>query len=294
MFDACQMRRCVNVTIVDDVILENVESFDLYLERTSDLDSRITLDPAHGVLEFADNDVAAVGLERTFYNVSEGVGAMNVCAIVYSPIVPCPVNFSFDVSLSTNYDCSSANGSAVSSLNYSLSDTTLTFAACETKRCMSVSIVDDDTPGNVESFDVTLERTTDLDSRIALDPVNGILEITDNDGAAVCLENTFYQVSESGGMVEVCAILYGPNCPMNFAFDINLLTLDGSAVSPSDYGAMDTLLNFNELQMRSCVNMSIVDDAILEDDESFDVTLERTPDLDSRITLDDPSSAWST
>ena len=32
--------------------------------------------------------------------------------------------------------------------------------------------------------------------------------------------------------------------------------------------------------------MSIVDDAILEDDESFDVTLERTPDLDSRITLD--------
>ena len=148
--------------------------------------------------------MAAVGLERTFYNVSEGVGVMEVCAIVYSPIVSCPVNFSFDVSLSTNYDCSSANGSAggkygictlknydyfilllsstVSSLNYSLSDTTLTFAACETKRCMSVSIVDDDTPGNVGSFDVTLERTTDLDSRIALDPVNGILEITDNDG----------------------------------------------------------------------------------------------------------------
>lgn len=49
---------------------------------------------------------------------------------------------------------------------------------------------------------------------------------------------------------------------------------------------MDTLLNFNELQMKSCVNMSIVDDAIVENVESFDVTLERTPDLDGRIILD--------
>jgi hypothetical protein len=28
-YDACQMRSCVDVTIVDDEILENVESFDL-------------------------------------------------------------------------------------------------------------------------------------------------------------------------------------------------------------------------------------------------------------------------
>ena len=49
MFDACQMRNCVDVTIVDDLILENVESFDLYLERTSDLDSR-TLDPVNEVV----------------------------------------------------------------------------------------------------------------------------------------------------------------------------------------------------------------------------------------------------
>ena len=42
--------------IMDDIILENDELFDLTLERTSDLDSRITLNPVNGVVEIADND----------------------------------------------------------------------------------------------------------------------------------------------------------------------------------------------------------------------------------------------
>ena len=56
------------------------------------------------------------------------------------------------------------------------------FAACQTRSCVNVSIMDDDVLGDVESFNVTLENTTDLDSRIILDPVNGIIVIIDNDG----------------------------------------------------------------------------------------------------------------
>ena len=54
------------------------------------------------------------------------------------------------------------------------------------------------------------------------------------------------------------------------------------SVSPLDYVAVNTLLKFDELQMRSCVNMSIMDDTIVENVESFDVTMERSLDLDSR------------
>ena len=56
--------------------------------------------------------MALVGLESTSYNVSEDVGVLEVCVIVYSPTVPCPINFAFDVSLSTSNDSSSAYGSA--------------------------------------------------------------------------------------------------------------------------------------------------------------------------------------
>ena len=49
----------------------------------------------------------------------------------------------------------------------------------------------------------------------------------------VGLERTFYQVSEDVGVVEVCAIVYEPNgnlaCPIGFSFQINLLTISGSA-----------------------------------------------------------------
>ena len=45
---------------------------------------------------------AVVGLEKTIYRVSEYVGVLEVCAIVYSPTVDCPIVFPFDVSLSTS------------------------------------------------------------------------------------------------------------------------------------------------------------------------------------------------
>ena len=53
---------------------------------------------------------------------------------------------------------------------------------------MNVTIVDDDVLENVESFDVILESPRLfifirlLDSRITLNPVDGVIEITDNDG----------------------------------------------------------------------------------------------------------------
>ena len=42
-----------------------------------------------------------MGLERIFYNVSEDVGVVQVCVIVYSPSGDCPITFPFDVVLST-------------------------------------------------------------------------------------------------------------------------------------------------------------------------------------------------
>ena len=42
-----------------------------------------------------------VGLERTLYIVSEDKDVVEVCAIMYSPTIDCPIAFSFNVTLST-------------------------------------------------------------------------------------------------------------------------------------------------------------------------------------------------
>ena len=58
----------------------------------------------------------------------------------------------------------------------------LIFAACEIQQCVAVTIVDDVVDELDEVLHVSLERTPGLDSRITLDPMEGKIEIIDNDG----------------------------------------------------------------------------------------------------------------
>ena len=68
-------------------------------------------------------------------------------------------------------------------MDYIAVDTLLMFEACERRRCVDVSIVDDEIlEGGPEVFQYTLERTPGLDSSIELNPVLGRVEIIDNDG----------------------------------------------------------------------------------------------------------------
>ena len=54
----------------------------------------------------------------------------------------------------------------------------LMFEACETQKCVNVTITDD---GVDETFTYHLRRTTSLDPRIILDSVNGRIVVVDND-----------------------------------------------------------------------------------------------------------------
>ena len=55
-FDACELLKCVEVDIIDDKVTEKTESFGVNLERTPDLDSRVTLTQVDGVVEVRDDD----------------------------------------------------------------------------------------------------------------------------------------------------------------------------------------------------------------------------------------------
>ena len=58
----------------------------------------------------------------------------------------------------------------------------LPFAPCDKRICVDVPIVDDEIVENVDTFEVSLQRPPGLDSRITLSPVDGIIDISDNDG----------------------------------------------------------------------------------------------------------------
>ena len=70
----------------------------------------------------------------------------------------------------------------VSPMDYGARDVILMFDSCDTKECVIVPIVDDSQVEPVENLTYHLDRTPGLDSSIQLDPVNGVIEIVDNDG----------------------------------------------------------------------------------------------------------------
>ena len=137
-----------------------------------------------------------MGLERTSFLVMENVGVVEVCVNVSFPTIDCPIAFPFDVVLSTD-DGTAGNmpvyisyiyvaitvSITVYTTDYGPLSKVLMFGACEIRNCVTITIRDDEVDElNTEFFTYHLRRTTSLDPRIELDPVDGRIEIVDNDG----------------------------------------------------------------------------------------------------------------
>ena len=203
--------------------------------------------------------MAIVGLEQTFYNVSESVGVVEVCVVVYEPAgTNCPINFPFEVLLSTEdgtagihihplYPFSQSSHLplffshiSVASMDYNpLIDFVVEFNSCDQIRCTDIIIRDDLITEDIESFFVNLERTDDLSITISLNPIRAEIQIIDANGesaqdfdklvvykfllspeAVVGLERTFYSASESDVYVEVCAVVHIPDITVPCPIDI--------------------------------------------------------------------------
>ncbi|CAI8052754.1 hypothetical protein GBAR_LOCUS28872 [Geodia barretti] len=276
---------CYSQPIYDDLRLELDEFVGLRLGvKDNELTTVLTtVQPMYDQTSIliVDNDMAVVGLEQTFFRVEENVGLIQICVNVLFPGINCPIAFPFEVLLST------ADGTAVQAMDYQPLDVTLMFEACETRRCVDAEIIDDTVEEPDEVFTYTLRRTPDLDPRIELNPVDGQVEIGDDDRAVVGLEQTFFRVEENVGLIQICVNVSFPeiNCPIAFPFEVLLSTADGTAVQAMDYQPLDVTLTFQACETRICVDVEIIDDTVDEPDEVLPYSLTRTPDLDPRIEL---------
>ena len=86
----------------------------------------------------------------------------------------------------------------VDPLDYIGLSSILNFAACETRQCVNVTIVDDTPNEPVEEFDVTLGRTVGLDIRISLLPMDARVVIYDEKSKSIdnCVKNMHHIYNE--------------------------------------------------------------------------------------------------
>ena len=66
--------------------------------------------------------------------------------------------------------------------DYTTISTALMFGVCESRACILLSILDDSIAENASLFNITLERTPNLDPKILLITVHGVVHIQDDDG----------------------------------------------------------------------------------------------------------------
>ena len=77
LFTSNISRACAHFTVIDDVILEGVESFEVSL--SAEEDPAILFGLSSVVVEIVDNDHVMVGVVEDSYTVAEEGGAVEVC-----------------------------------------------------------------------------------------------------------------------------------------------------------------------------------------------------------------------
>jgi hypothetical protein len=217
--------------------------------------------------------VPTVSFSSETYVAAESAGSVEVCVILNIP-------YSFALEFTIN---ARDIGSATAGVDFVGGEYKTYILPGSTDRCINITILNDN---------IALEENENFAVEIAMASVPSITStaeiiITDSNVATVALEETLYRVTEAGGSVQVCVRVVSPisGCPIASAFVVSLYTNDDDADSVTDYSAVAATLSFPPCSTLQCVTIAITDDSIPEPDESFSLILERSPGLDSRITL---------
>ena len=75
---------------------------------------------------------------------------------------------------------------------------------------------------------------------------------------------------EAAGSVQICVV---PSAPSSQRITVQVATADGTATAPGDYVSHSDTVALQPQQQRACFTLTLVDDAAVEGDETFTVTL---------------------
>ena len=279
-FDACEREQTIENTIFDDLTVERTETFGLKLERTATLDESIRLGRTEATVEIEDDDTAALSWTASTSSVGEGDGSITVSAGVASPDISCPVAFSFSVPLSI------VRNTAENSDFSRRRDHVLQFDECDLLSAAQISIVDDRLVEHTETFNVRMERAPGLDDSIIWFTSEITVEITDDDQATVSFRNTDNWVREGDESVEVCVDVTQPGIAFPFFINIQADRQGDTANFGDDYQtSSSSSLEIRAHTLRQCVDYLILDDANVEDPESFTLRMQKPSGIDDSIVI---------
>ncbi|MEA3207025.1 MAG: hypothetical protein QOE70_82 [Chthoniobacter sp.] len=288
-FAAGETSKTFTVSILNDTTFENSESFNATLSGATNA----TIADAAGVGTILDNGGGLGGLDNdtpalsvSSPTVSEGTDNFAVFTISLSN--PSTTAMVLDLALAnvtatgggTDYGAAGATNLQVSTdggANW-VNATSATIAPGATSVLVRTPITNDTLDENAEVFTLTATRTAGLTTNAS---VAGTATINDND-APPSLTIGDITVNEGAGTATFTVTL---STASGLPVSVNYATSSGTATSGADFTATSGTLNFAAGETSKTFTVSILNDTIFEDSETFSVTLSSA----TNATIADPT-----
>ncbi len=254
-FAAGETSKTVSVLVNGDQLDEIDETFTLSLSNGVN----VTIGDGSGLGTISDDDpLPALTIDDV--TVAEGdsgtIAANFTVTLSAASGRPVTVNYA------------SADGTATAPGDYAPASGSLTFAAGQTTKTVTVNVNGDVTDEMDEIFTVTLStavNATLLDGQ-------GLGTITDDDGFPSLSINDVTVTEANGGTVNAVFNVNLSNASGQ-TVSVAFATADGSAVAGADYTSASGTLEFTPGQLTQTITVPVTGDLLDEIDESFTVTL---------------------
>ncbi len=276
-FAANQASQTVSVPIINDVITEGEESFEVSLSNP--VPAMLLLASTNvpvlandtASVTISANDPLSVGLEAASVAV---IGQLNTYTVSLGENqLPAAGAGSLTVPYTI---AGSGSPSAQASDLPGVTAGNVMIAAGSSSADIQIDIPGGATDG--AQFTLTLGTPTLAGITGAPNPMiaagQGSRAITIRQGYVVTVDDV--TVAENAGTADLTVSV---TPPPEGPFTVNLATSDGTALAGEDYGAVPTMVSFDIDDTTQTVRVPITNDVFIEADEGFDVSLSVAPDL---------------
>ena len=241
----------IDIEIVDDEIQEPSETFTIALTNVENAD----LGLGTSTVTIVDDDEASLSINDVRAKESSGEAVFTVS-----------LSNTSSTEITVNY--STEDGTALATLDYTPVEGTLTFSANDANltRTIRVPLVDNNVDEPDETFVVRLSGVV----WAVIADSEGIGTIED-DEPPITVSIYDGRAREDAGSLEMAARLNRPS--LQNTVTVRFTSSDKTATSSSDYTATTGLLIFERGSTEGKVLIEVIDDQLVEGDETFEVML---------------------
>ena len=273
----------INVPIINDATSEGAETFSMNLTGPS---ANATITDAQSIATIDDNDDYKLSITNSTVNEDAGTATFTVSIDKHPP--------AGDV---ITVDYATVAGTATAGSDFTATSGTLTFNnASLDNQNITVTILDDAVKEVLETYQVRLSNPS---ANAAFSGTGiGAGGITDDDYAVITFNNVSVSENVAGGNATLSVVL-DRNVATGDSVTFSVSTTPGTALGGgTDYGAASTPITIPAGSNTGTITVPITNDAIIEHNETFDVSITgtsgnvlvttgTTPDNTATVTIND-------